>query len=354
LSGTCNRCILYIIRNIRIVYKCQHTIRMNVQILQDLLDNNEVGGYASPSGRITYGKVVDKKSFAIFDDIITSLVPIDIITDNDKNNVLPSIALVIKSDLVYPRYLCINSTADEYMDYENEEDQDHIDMLFDHLKHVGLKKPIIGIAVQKNESMQSAHAVAFVCWKINHHKSKFAFYDPLAYKRGQRGFDYAEKAFKSSRFSQKIEFINLNEYCFKPNELGDFHCSQYIINAEYCYIYSIFFLQKWIEFGSKLTRPTFKKVIKSTYVVDPKFLTRTNNSHSMLYRIILMKCICNTLIQFLSSLTKNDKKYIKKSGPNIRRIKIYLKDFKTRYGFDLLQLDDSIPKSIKMEFGSIK
>lgn len=297
----------------------------------DLLNKNqEVHGYISPSGRITYNKVVNKKSFAIFTDIIASIVPLNVINNPSKQHLLPSIATVLNSKNIYPIYLILNATMDEYMDYEDEEDQENMSDLLDSLTDI--KVPLIGIAIQKSEHMESAHAIAFIAWKHSCNKYKFAYYDSLAYKRGNKSYDYTDRAFVKDRFKEKIEFINLNEYCFHKSEI-DFHCSQYIMNAEYCYIYSLFFLKKWLDNGAKLHRATFKKSIVQTYIVKPELLTRSNSKESMIYRVIMMAFICHSLITYLKSLSKKTK--IKDVNENIKRITDYLTEFKETYGFDL-------------------
>lgn len=309
------------------------------KFLKAIMANNDVSGYNSPSGRITYNKVVAPQNFAAFSDIITSIVPLNIVYDSSKYDKLPSIAKTLNSvqSSVYPKYLFLNATMDEYMDYEDEEDQENMEELVEHLENLPMKTPLIGVAVQKSEPMQSAHAIAFIAWKTNK-IVKFAYYDPLAHKRGNKEFDFTDRAFVESRFETKFEFINLNEYCFKPNpeKPADFHCSQYVINAEYCYIYSVFFLHKWIEFGSKLHRATFRKAITATYIVHPSKLTRTNTKESMIYRVVMMQFICQTFLKFLKGLTKEEKKVIKGSQKNIKRITTYLVEFKEKYGFPLL------------------
>jgi hypothetical protein len=311
--------------------------------LKKLNDNNEVSGYQSPnSGKITYNKIVDKSNFGYFSDIITSIAPTEYIYDSDEYNNIPSIAKTLidleSSTLkIYNQYLILNTTPDNtYMDYEDEEDQENMSALLSELDAFPLKTAIAGVAVQKSEAMQSAHAIAFITWKISKNKYKFAFYDSLAYKRGKNKFNYTEYAFVPDRFEENIEFIDLNKYCFKSSE-ENFHCSQYVMNSEYCYVYAVFFLFKWIEFGAKLHRATFKKTIIATYIVEPVKLTRANNKESMIYRVIMMQFICKTFLNFLKDLSKDDKKLIKKSSNNITRIKKYLLEFKQKYGFNLLK-----------------
>lgn len=307
--------------------------------LADLRKNNEVAGYYSPtSGRITYNKVVHKRSFAAFTDIITSIVPIDIVMNTDLNHVIPSIAKVLKGSYkyVYPTYLYMNATMDEYMDYEDEEDQDSMNTLLEYVDQLPLKTAVAGITVQKSEAMKSAHASAFITWRQSARKYKFAYYDPLAYKKGKKGYEFAEHAFVSSRFDQNIEFINLSQYCFRKTP-EEFHCSQYIMNAEYCYVYSVFFLHKWIEYGAKLDAASLQQAVTATYIVEPSKLTRSDNRESMIYRVVMMAFICSTFLKYLRSLNKTARQYIPDADKHILSIQEYLVEFRTMYGFDLIK-----------------
>lgn len=293
-------------------------------LLAEMNKNRELAGYESiKTGRITYNKVVDAKSFAIFTDIISELIPPEIVYDSDNNHKLPSMARVLDYKPVYPRYLYMNATMVDYMDYEDEEDQENMADLCKFVDKYELKTPVVGLAIQKSESMGSAHGIAFIVWKMSTRRYKFAYYDPLAFQKGTRNYDFAERAFVASRFS-KMSFINLNTYCFHKSE-DEFHCIQYVMNAEYCYIYSLFFLKNWIENGNKLHRGSFRKAITSTYIVKAEKLTRANTRESMIYRVVMMAFICQVLLKY----TK--KKHL------VDRIKAYLSEFKNTYHFDLLE-----------------
>ena len=295
-------------------------------LLDELNKNKELGGYESiKTGRITYNKVVDAKSFAMFTDIIMDLVPHEIVYDSDNNHKLSSMARVLDYKPVYPRYLYMNATMVDYMDYEDEEDQENMEALVKFINRYEFKTPVVGLVVQKSESMGSAHAIAFIAWKISARRYKFAYYDPLAFKKGTKNYDFAERAFIASRFpDHKISFINLNTYCFHKSE-EEFHCTQYVINAEYCYIYCLFFLNNWIENKHRLHRGSFRKAIVSTYIVKPEKLTRANTKDSMIYRVVMMAFICKVLLKYLPLSEKK------------QRVKSYLSEFKKTYQFDLLE-----------------
>lgn len=311
-----------------------------VKRVKGLIESQALPGYQSPSsGRITYNKVVGNNSFSHLTSIIADIAPIDIMTDTDKNGVIPSIAKTLdvpNGVRVYEKYLYVHSTMDAFMDYEDDEDRETMEELLDYVSECGSKVPVVGVCVQTNEHAGSAHACAFIVWKVPAKDAyKFAFYDPLDYKKGNKSFNFAETALQAHRFPQQIEFINLNKYCFHKSA-DEFHCSQYIINAEYCYVYSVYFLDQWIQGGAKLHRASFAKAIKRTYVVKPQNLTRVNNEDSMMYRIVMMGFICTTLLKYLRQLTRTNKKYIKYVEQNIKKISAFVKDFQTTYGFSLI------------------
>jgi hypothetical protein len=102
-------------------------------------------------------------------------------------------------------------------------------------------------------------------------------------------------------------------------------------------VYCVFFLHKWLEAGANLHLTAFRNAVTSTYIVDPAKLTRANNHESMIYRVVMMAFICRTFQTFLKGLDADDRKYIKDSKANIKRIKEYLADFKATYGFSLLE-----------------
>ncbi len=318
--------------------------------LAQLKEHQELAGYQSPTtGRITYNKVVNKTSFAVFSDIVESVIPMNMVMNPEKQERLPSMANVFhellpasqKSVHIYPQYLYMNATLDEFMEHETEEDQDNMDRLVEVLDELDVGMPVVGLTIHKNEAMQSAHASAFIAWRSSDTKYKFAFYDPLAYyKDEKRSYDYAERSFVASRFDQAISFVNLHQYCYHKTP-KEFHCSQYVMNAEYCYIFSLYFLFVWIHMGCKRKLTAFQKAIEATYVVSPEKLTRADNRESMIYRVIMMAFVCKTLRIYLKKVLKLQfYKVIRNRRANVRRIDEYLQGFRERYGFALIEDSD--------------
>lgn len=329
------------------VHKALKRKLKNPGFMGELMRSGEMSGHSDEAGRVTFNKdIVNKKSFGYFADVITSIVPMDVVVDADRNGKLPSLARVLgqtvgnRKIVVYKRYLYMNATMEEeYMDYEDEEDQEAMDDLLETVNESG-GGAVIGITVQKSEAMGSAHASAFVAWKVKK-GYRFAYYDPLAYKRGSKSYDFADRAFRSERFVQRIEFINLNQYCFKKEKgAEDFHCAQYVMNAEYCYVYALFFLHLWMLQGGKLHRASFRRAIRATYVVDPSKLSRADTYESMVYRVTLMAFVCGAFLKYLRGLSKGQKELIGGVGSvdaNVGRIVDYLREFRERWGFSLVK-----------------
>lgn len=316
---------------------------VNYDLIDKLVSEDGLGGYTSPtSGRITYNKILNKSSFAQFSDIISAIIPLEIVNDSEKTHILPSIARVLRNTdtiAVFPKYLYINTAMedDDFMDYETEEDQDNMDRLIEYVDKK--KKIVIGITIQKSEAAGSAHASAFIVWKSpGARKYKFAFYDPLSYRRGKQSYEYLNKAFTSDRFvhnKYKIEFINLNKYCLHKDK-ENYHCVQYVINAEYCYIYSLYFLKKFIDMGGKTGLKDLKNVVTATYIVDPVKLTRANNKDSMIYRLIMISFVCWSLRRYLVRIVgPRSAAFIGDIDKNIEKIDEFMMEFKDRFGMDL-------------------
>lgn len=309
----------------------------NPHFVDTLRKRGEVAGYESPTtGRVTYSKIVGANSFAAFVNVVMSIIPLDVVYSEERDTI-PSIVRVLKDKNVvtYPSYIYMNSAVDEYMDWQNEDDQEELEEFFAFVDQFGLKKPVLAMAVMVDENVQSAHAIAVVAWKASPRKYKFAYYDSLAFKRPNKSFDFAQRAFNSSRFSLKVEFIDLNTYCYQKSE-NEFHCSQYVMDADYCFLFGLYFLAEWVGNGQKLHRLSFKKAIKATYIVAPSKLTRSNTKESMVYRIMMMSFICKNLLAYLKGLGKKEQNIVRNVDGNIRQIKNYLQAFKENYGFDLI------------------
>jgi hypothetical protein len=320
--------------------KWLYTFLNQSDILQKLQAHNQLNAHEDSKGRITYSKIADKKSFGIFSDIVTGIVPRPSIYK------IPSIARLLKQDtLVYPWY---------YVQYSSLEEDDFEftpslttgrPSLEDILENVG-KEPMVGICILENKHMGMYHGVAFITWRVGE-TYKFAYYDPIAYQRKKQrkdgsiyfsNYDYAAMAFQSRRFDVDIDFINLSDHCLRKNE-EEYHCPQYMMDAEYCYLNSLFFLYKWVQHGKPLDTEGLASVVHSCYVVDPNKLTRANTHESMTYRVIMMSFIASVLYRYLRSLSPSQASLLgldeKKSFLN--RVVCFNADWSRDFGFQLMQ-----------------
>jgi hypothetical protein len=111
------------------------------------------------------------------------------------------------------------------------------------------------------------------------------------------------------------------------------------MNAEYCYIYSLFFLKRWIELGAKTNLSSLKDTVKATYIVDPLKLTRANTKESMLYRLIMISFLCKYLLKYLEKIIgKRSKQYIIDISKYITMLKDFITDFENKYKINLLKI----------------
>lgn len=304
------------------------------RILSQLKEHNELNGHEDLQGRVTYNKIVDKKSFGQFNNIISGIVPLQVVLDPTFSHQLPSFAKTLKcNDVeVYTKYVYMNMNLDEFDEWENEEDQDSLNAFFSfvHLHN----KPTIALGILRSEAMQSAHAFAIIAWKHNK-TTHLAFYDSLAYKRKHQGYDFAERAFDPARFNfaYKVKFHNLGNYCAKKEDGEDFHCPQYVMNAAYCYVYSLYFLATWItNYKATPTSKAFKKAVTDSYIVHPEKLTRSNTRESFIFRVIIMSFTIHSLDWFLRRLKT---KIIPHTNDYLKQMKEYQDQFEERYGLQI-------------------
>ena len=64
----------------------------NDEFIKKLIEKKEMTGYHSPSGRITYNKIVGPNNFAQFTDMITAIIPLDIVFEDDQLLVINKLA----------------------------------------------------------------------------------------------------------------------------------------------------------------------------------------------------------------------------------------------------------------------
>lgn len=305
----------------------EHTLRellASPKLLEFIEENKHLNGYHSPSGRLTYSRIADKNSFGAFSNVVVDIMSRDRVYAGAK-----SIAHVLLRKNMYKHYFCIfSSLEDEDFEYERDAMNEAMDDL---LKSVG-SKPLAGIAILDNEALELFHGIAFIVWK-HASRYKFAFYDPLAFQKQRKradgavymtGYDYAAKTFQSVNFDADIDFIDLSQYCLHTGP-QEFHCPQYVMDAEYCYLNSLYFLFQWVH-AKMPTNPTgFKNVVEACYVQEPALLKRPQ---SMVYRVVMYSFI----LTVVATYAKTSKAY----RQHLEKIKELQKEWINEYTFPIV------------------
>jgi hypothetical protein len=345
-------------------------------LLPQMQERSELDGHQDSKGRITYNQIANKKSFGAFSDILQSIAPREGIYN------VPSIARTLKKDaFVYPwYYVQYTSQEDEDFDYSRSvtTGRPHASSLFEYMERKP-NEPMIGICILENIHMKMFHGVAFIVWKKqsdgrrrSKSKSKssaskdsytFAYYDPIAYQRKQTradgtvffaNYDFAKKTFQSHRFHEDVEFINLSDLCLKKYQTEyqtkyhtkyhteyhakyqtEYHCPQYVMNAEYCFLNSLYFLYKWIEFGKPRTQNQLQSVVNACYIVDPAKLSRSNTRESMTYRVIMMSFIITIFVRYFKALGQRHAQSLN-AEEYLSRVLAFSDTWHATYGFHLL------------------
>jgi len=128
-------------------------------------------------------------------------------------------------------------------------------------------------------------------------------YDPMYYERPDTNYVWSVKTayihFKllanEVLEGDTIEIINLSKECLVDTK-GQY-CVQYKMDAEYCYIYSMYFLFLYGREDFPTDMSTIKKLIHKTYIIEhPTKLQKDSIIHNNEFMLITMSFILNLLI----------------------------------------------------------
>jgi hypothetical protein len=151
------------------------------------------------------------------------------------------------------------------------------------------------------------HSIACIFW-YDGDTMHCGIYDPIFFESGKTnylfGITTAYIAFRAYGILQDIPIIiqNISSLCYTDPKKG-IRCSQYIMNASYCKIYSLYFIFCHLRNGSKCDTATLQKTVNDTYVVDPSELTRSQCKENNRFRIVIL----NFALTALAIMT--DKKF---------------------------------------------
>lgn len=161
------------------------------------------------------------------------------------------------------------------------------------------------------------HALSILFWKEKEIYHSLV-YDPVyfvregkSYLKAMKHVEDAIKEFpKNTTKPINIQFHNLSEkFCIRsPVQSSWVHCVQYIMNAEYCSIYCLYFLLMYAKNNCPRDDNGLRKVVYDSYIVNPTELTRDAYIQTNKFRIVMMSFMLSVLTLFCKNI-KNAKVY---------------------------------------------
>ena len=149
------------------------------------------------------------------------------------------------------------------------------------------------------------HKVATIFWYENN-RLFCGIYDPIFYikdKDSKYYIDpvcafYVSMKLLASEYKFDVTIINISKYCFEDQK--GISCPQYYINAEYCPLYSLYFLYIFSRNGGKHDEASLRTAVKDSYISEPstisRYVTKENNIFLVTYTSFIM-----TLLTLVSS-----------------------------------------------------
>jgi hypothetical protein len=153
------------------------------------------------------------------------------------------------------------------------------------------------------ENKTQFHTIASVFWRNpGSNVIICGVYDPIYFYRAHTGKNYffALIAFYinmkllAKKKGVPIQIINLSQYCYTSAK--GVHCPQYVINAEYCNIYSVYFIYCYMLRGYPRTEDGLRQVIRDCFIVEPAELGRDISIPNNIFRITMMSFILTLLV----------------------------------------------------------
>jgi hypothetical protein len=92
-----------------------------------------------------------------------------------------------------------------------------------------------------------------------------------------------------------LQFLNLSDLCIHSPK--GVHCLQYIIDAEYCTIFVLYFFYCFLKLGCPTTVEGLKEVVDATFIVPPTELTRNPCKATNTFRILIMNFLLSVLVR---------------------------------------------------------
>jgi hypothetical protein len=151
------------------------------------------------------------------------------------------------------------------------------------------------------------HAIALICFKKDG-KYNFFVYDPMYYKRpdkkkGQKEYDdalicaYINYYLLAKMHNIPFHMDNLSQLC--PSTVKGKHCVQYIMNGEYCSMFSLYFLYLYAKAGCPTNLSEIQPIVDATFMSsDPGKMNRKVCAETNKFKIKITSFMLSVLALF--------------------------------------------------------
>ncbi len=151
------------------------------------------------------------------------------------------------------------------------------------------------------------HAIALICFKKDN-KYHFCVYDPMYYYRPKqtsvKEYDFALNCayinyyLLAKMHNIPLQIDNLSQLC--PSTEKGKHCVQYIMNAEYCSMFSLYFLYLYAKAGCPSDLSEIQPIIEATFMSsDPGKMNRKVCAETNKFKIKITSFMLSVLALFL-------------------------------------------------------
>ncbi len=229
-------------------------------------------------------------------------------------------------------YAIMNMGSPKYSDFNND-----MNLIYEECTK---GKTVCALAYFNKDGVY--HAAAVIFWLIND-KLNCGIYDPMYYVRDQDGYkqayvwaihSFVNSILKFSKYHDiPVKLVNFSELCHRTPK--GIHCTQYVVDSEYCMIYSLYFIYLYASHGFPKSVTGMQAVINATFISEPEELKRNPCKATNRFRLILMSFILNVM----HCLT---------ADPPIHREMLKIYDLTAMDGYRLL--DDETRANFLMEF----
>jgi hypothetical protein len=175
---------------------------------------------------------------------------------------------------------------------------------FNNILIEALEKPVGFLNYISVHYLNTLHCISIIVfYNTDTDTYYFKLYDPMFYIREQKNTSYVLPLIYAYIYIKllaikteiNVDIENISEkYCVKSDK--GIHCSQYVIDAEYCSMFSLYFLFLFGKNNFDVTNKGLKKIVEETFISNPTDLKRNQCTESNAFRIVFMSFIMTILI----------------------------------------------------------